>query len=138
MEVLGKYRRALFIDDYAHHPTEIQATLLAAREFYQRQRIICVFMPHTYTRTKALLPDFSKSFINADEVIILPIYGSAREQQGGVSSEDLVKKIGKKGRYLNSMKTCAAYLKKRVNKNDVVILMGAGDTFRVWDNLKQS
>ncbi|PIT94045.1 UDP-N-acetylmuramate--L-alanine ligase [Candidatus Falkowbacteria bacterium CG10_big_fil_rev_8_21_14_0_10_43_11] len=137
MEILGKYKGALFIDDYAHHPTEIQATLLALRQQYQRQRIICAFMPHTYTRTKALFDDFAKSFINADEIIILPIYGSAREKQGGVSSEELAKKIGKNTLYASSIQSCAAYLKQRVTKKNIVVLMGAGDAFRVWHNLKQ-
>lgn len=136
MEVLGKYRGALFIDDYAHHPTEIQATLLALRQRYPQRNIICAFMPHTYTRTKALLDNFAASFINADEVIILPIYASAREKRGGVSSEDLANKIGKKARYIASVNTCASYLKQRINKNDIVVLMGAGDAFRVWDALR--
>ena len=136
LEILGKYKGAPFIDDYAHHPTEIQATLLALRQQYPRQKIICAFMPHTYTRTKALFKEFAKSFINADEVIILPIYGSAREKQGGVSSEDLAKKIGKNAHYIASINACAAYLKQRVNKNNVVVLMGAGDAFRVWGTLQ--
>ena len=94
-------------------------------------------MPHTYTRTKALFDDFAKSFINADEIIILPIYGSAREKQGGVSSEELAKKIGKNTLYASSIQSCAAYLKQRVTKKNIVVLMGAGDAFRVWHNLKQ-
>ena len=138
MEVLGKYNGALFIDDYAHHPTEIKATLSAVKQKYASKNIICAFMPHTYTRTKALFNDFAKSFGDADEVIILPIYGSAREKHGGVSSEDLLKKIrSDNARIAPSMKKCAEYLKKKVDKNDIVILMGAGDTFRVWDYFKK-
>jgi len=142
MEILGKYKGALFIDDYAHHPTEIKATLLALRQRYPQNKITCAFMPHTYTRTKALLNDFAKSFINADEVIILPIYGSAREKQGGVTSEDLVKKIRRYSPKLNvhnspSIKLCAQYLKQHAQKKDTIVLMGAGDAFRVWEKINK-
>lgn len=135
MEALGRYKGALFIDDYAHHPVEIKATLAAVRQLYPKKHIICAFMPHTYTRTKALFNDFVKSFEDADEIIILPIYGSAREEQGGVSSEDLVRKIGQDAIHIPSIKKCASYLKKKVGNKDVVVLMGAGDTFRVWDEI---
>ncbi len=76
-------------DDFAHHPTEIQATLTAARELYPKARIWCVFGSHTFTRTKALLSDFSRSFHEVDRVLILDIYGSAREDQGGIHGRDL-------------------------------------------------
>ena len=92
-------------------------------------------MPHTFSRTQALFKDFSKSFNDADEVILLPIYASAREKKGKVSSEDLAKKI-KNARYNSSLQTCANYLKKKTQKNDVVILMGAGDAFRIWKLLR--
>lgn len=137
MEFLGKDNGARFFDDYAHHPTEIKKTLQSTKLRYPEKNLVCVFMPHTFTRTKALFADFTQSFKNADKLIVLPIYGSAREQQGGVSSEDLVKKIGKKASYIPTMEKCARYLKKNTTKNDVVILMGAGDTFRVWDELKK-
>ena len=92
MQLIGGCNRALIIDDYAHHPTEIKTTLAGARKMYLNKKIICVFHPHTFTRTKALLGDFGESFFDADKVIVLDIYGSAREVQGGVSSADLVKK----------------------------------------------
>ncbi len=139
MEKLGRHKGALFIDDYAHHPTEIKATLSAVRQKYPRQNIICVFMPHTYTRTKALFNNFVKSFNDADKVIILPIYGSAREKQGGVGSVKLMDAISCEGMpslYIPSIKKCAAYLKKKIKRNDVVVLMGAGDAFRVWEEIK--
>ncbi|MCG2697926.1 UDP-N-acetylmuramate--L-alanine ligase, partial [Candidatus Parcubacteria bacterium] len=90
MQILGKFNGAVIIDDYAHHPTEIKATLAGAREIYPKNKLIVVFHPHTFTRTKALLDDFAKSFGLADEVIVLDIYGSAREKHGGVHSRDLV------------------------------------------------
>lgn len=142
MEILGKYQGALFIDDYAHHPTEIKATLSAIRLRYPRQKIICVFMPHTYTRTQALLDDFAKSFTSADEVVVLPIYASAREQRGSISGQDLADKIlhnetlrhpNVKVCYVSSLIAGANYLKKHIHKDDMVVLMGAGDSFRIWD-----
>ncbi|MFA5318100.1 MAG: UDP-N-acetylmuramate--L-alanine ligase [Patescibacteria group bacterium] len=137
MEVLGKYKGALFIDDYAHHPTEIKATLKAARQKYPNKNIICAFMPHMFSRTKALLNDFAKSFNDADEILILPTYSSARENKTYEISKELVKKINKNAKYISSIKQCALYLKKSVKKDDIVILTGAGDTFRVWDELKK-
>jgi len=137
MEILGKYKGGLFIDDYAHHPAEIKATLNAVRQKYPNKNIICAFMPHMFSRTKVLLNDFSKGFNDADEVLILPTYSSARENKTYEISKDLVKKIGKNAKYISSIKACSQYLKKKVNKKDVIILMGAGDTFRVWDELKK-
>ncbi|MDD5031860.1 MAG: UDP-N-acetylmuramate--L-alanine ligase [Patescibacteria group bacterium] len=144
MQVLGEYCGATIIDDYAHHPTEIKATLAGARQIYPNKKITVVFHPHTFTRTKALLSDFSKSFGQADEVIVLDIYGSAREKQGGVSSKDLVEKIGirnkelgirQKLNYIPTLDECEKYLREKAERGDVIILMGAGDVFRIGENL---
>ena len=141
-QILGKYKEAIIIDDYAHHPTEVKATLKALREFYKNRNIITVFHPHTFTRTKALFKDFTKSFSDTDELIILNIYGSAREEQGGVTSAELVKAIkanDKKNKLkrlvlnIKKIPEVAAYLKKKISKNDLVVLMGAGDVFRVGE-----
>lgn len=140
MQILGEFKGAVIIDDYAHHPTEIKATLAGAREMYGNRKIKVVFHPHTFTRTKALLDDFAKSFDGADETIILDIYGSAREKQGGVSSKDLVHKVESrkskvKVSHIPALKECEEYLRKNIESGDVVILMGAGDVFRVGENL---
>ncbi|MDO8557602.1 MAG: UDP-N-acetylmuramate--L-alanine ligase [bacterium] len=137
-EYKGIYHGALLIDDYAHHPAEIKATLKAARELYPKKRIIAVFHPHTYTRTKALLGDFAKSFSDADEVIVLDIYGSAREKQGGVSSKELVKRASvwhKHIRHIATIPRAVLYFKKRLKKGDVLIAMGAGDVWKVHKGL---
>ncbi len=138
MEVMGEFKGAVIIDDYAHHPTEVKATLAGAREIFGDKKIKVVFHPHTFTRTKALLDDFAKSFGDADEVIVLDIYGSAREEHGGVSSADLVQKLKAKSyklqaKYIPSLKQCEEYLRENVEKGDVVILMGAGDVFRIGE-----
>ena len=130
LEVIGRRKKALIIDDYAHHPEEIKATLDALKEKYPEKNLICVFHPHTFTRTKALLSDFSQSFDKADEVIILDIYGSAREKQGGVSSEDLVEKMSMFQRNVSHLKTLDDVfedLKDRIGSDDVVVTMGAGN-----------
>jgi len=143
-QVLGHYRGALIIDDYAHHPTEIQATLAGFKERYPRRRLIVVFHPHTFTRTQKLFKDFIKSFALADEVIVLDIYGSAREKQGGVSSRELaegIKRFNQRRaipqgvRYLPLARQATAYLKKSLAPNDLVVLMGAGDVFRIGQDL---
>ncbi len=139
-QILGTYNGAVYIDDYAHHPTEIKATLEAIKETYSDKKIITVFHPHTFTRTKALFKDFVDSFFASDELIVLDIYGSAREKQGGVSSLALVKAIklaNKKKNNKQSVKNIKTipevinYLKARAKAGEVVLLMGAGDVFRV-------
>ncbi len=148
MQKLGLYNQAQFIDDYAHHPTEVIASLSALRKAYKNRNIITVFHPHTYTRTKELFSEFSKSFDDTNELIVLDIYGSAREKQGGTSSAKLVSAINrnykkeivnkerKKAVNIKTISEVAKYLKQNAKKGDVVVLMGAGDVFRVWDLLK--
>ena len=151
MQIMGKFNNAIIIDDYAHHPTEIKATLAGAREVYPKNKLITVFHPHTFSRTKALLDDFAGSFGLADEIIVLDIYGSAREEQGGVHSKDLVNRVksmpsrsigGQKSKvksqhvlYIPTLDECEEYLRNRVKSGDVVLLMGAGDVFRIGEGL---
>lgn len=139
-ERVGERNGAILIDDYAHHPEEIKATLKAAREIYPEKNIITVFHPHTFTRTKALLAEFSQSFSDTHKVIIIDIYGSAREVQGGVSSKELVDLINKydhnKAEYIPTINEVVEYLKDKVGENDVIISMGAGDVWKVANQLK--
>lgn len=143
-QVLGEYQGALVVDDYAHHPTEIKATLAGVRARYQTKKIITVFHPHTFTRTRALFKDFVTSFTETDELIILDIYGSARERQGGVSSAQLVTAIKKYNaskkqpqsvRHISTLSQATQYLKKYLKPGDALLLMGAGDVFRVGEEL---
>lgn len=144
MEVLGKYNGAKIIDDYAHHPTEIKATLRGIKEIYNDKNIICVFHPHTYTRTKGMLDDYGKCFSNVNELIVLDIYGSAREEQGGVHSRDIIKvieiynqknNIKQSVKYIGDLLSVEDYLRKKIGLGDLVILMGAGDVFRIGERL---
>lgn len=143
-QYLGEYRGAKIIDDYAHHPSEVKATITALQEKYPNSYLRIVFHPHTYTRTKALFKDFVKSFVGVGELIILDIYGSAREEQGGVSSVELLKEIrvynkqkkaNQKLKHVKGIDEAAKYLKQTVKKDEVILLMGAGDVFRVADIL---
>jgi UDP-N-acetylmuramate--alanine ligase len=138
-EYIGMRNGAILIDDYGHHPEEIKATLSAARDFFPKKRIWCVFHPHTFTRTAALLQEFAQSFENADRVIILDIYGSAREVQGGVHSKDLVEKAQKYHRnikYIPTIDETVEYLKDKIGSGDLVLTIGAGNVWEVGEKLK--
>lgn len=142
MEIMGEFNGATIIDDYAHHPTEVKATLAGVREVYKGKKIKVIFHPHTFTRTKVMLNEFAESFNDADEVIVLDIYGSAREEHGGVSSEDLVNKIKEQGKenakHIPTLKECEEYLRENIERGDIILLMGAGDVFRIGKNLVKS
>ncbi|RPK16064.1 UDP-N-acetylmuramate--L-alanine ligase [Priestia endophytica] len=118
-KVLGSQ---VIIDDYAHHPTEIQATISAARQKYPDREIIAVFQPHTFTRTQTFLGEFAESLQSADKVYLCDIFGSAREKQGNLSIEDLRSKI--EGAELISEESIEKLSK---HEKGVLIFMGAGD-----------
>ncbi|MBI2639236.1 UDP-N-acetylmuramate--L-alanine ligase [Candidatus Peregrinibacteria bacterium] len=139
-EVKGKFGKTLFIDDYAHHPVEIQATLQAARERFPKEKICVVFQPHQYNRTKNLLKEFAASFEKADSVIIPNIYEvrDRKEDTAAVSTEKLVKEIRKRHRHVengNGLEKTAEWLKKHAKKFDVVFTMGAGDVWKIAEKL---
>jgi UDP-N-acetylmuramate--alanine ligase len=141
-EYIGLYKKAILIDDYSHHPEEIKAALLTARNLYPQKNIITIFHPHTFTRTKALLQEFAQSFDDTDKVIVIDIYGSAREEQGGVSSADLVNLINKyapanpqKAEYIPTIDEVVAYLKESNLGDSVVITMGAGNVWQIAQKL---
>ncbi|AIQ14090.1 UDP-N-acetylmuramate--L-alanine ligase [Paenibacillus durus] len=143
-QVLGEADDILIIDDYAHHPTEIQATISAAKT--TGKRIIAVFQPQRYTRTFFLLDAFSRAFGEADEVIITDIYSPAGEKQiEGVTSAKLVELITQNSnsgaRYLPAKEDVLEDLRDRLTPGDLVITMGAGDIYKVGyalaDNLRK-
>lgn len=142
-EIVGEHGGILIMDDYAHHPTAIKATLQGLREFYPNRRIIVDFMSHTYSRTKALLYDFARSFDAADIVILNKIYASVREQNdGSVSGEILyeqTKKRHKKTVYFEEPLSALDYVLSELRPNDLFITMGAGDNWKlgkaVWEKL---
>ncbi|MBQ9927440.1 MAG: UDP-N-acetylmuramate--L-alanine ligase [Lachnospiraceae bacterium] len=136
-EYKGEYNGISIIDDYAHHPTEITATLKAAAN-YPHQKLWCVFQPHTYTRTKAFLKDFAKSLSLADEVILAPIYAARETDTLGVSSETLQKEIealGKTCYCLPSFEEIEKFISSNCSAGDLLITMGAGDVVNIGENL---
>lgn len=139
-EYIGRRNGAILIDDYGHHPEEIKATLKGAKEVYPDKNIIAVFHPHSYSRTEALLQEFAQSFDDANQVIVLNIYGSARENSGKVSSKNLTDLINKYNRgkagYIPTINAAAEYLKDKIGENDVVLCIGAGNVNEVAEKLK--
>ncbi|CAM3318656.1 UDP-N-acetylmuramate--L-alanine ligase [Paenibacillus lupini] len=140
-QVLGEVNDILVIDDYAHHPTEIQATISAAKA--TGKRIIAVFQPQRYTRTFFLLEQFSRAFPEADEVIITDIYSPAGEQQiEGVHSRKLVDMIKTNSNantlYIPTKEEVLEHLTAKVAPGDLVITMGAGDIWKTADALAKT
>lgn len=131
-------------DDYAHHPTEITATLQGFREIYPhgQKEITVVFQPHLYSRTKMLLEDFGASFAQADHVIVLPIYAAREENDGSVSSEMLAEKI--RGHKINAdafetfQEAFETLERRNLGPNDVLVTMGAGEAYQIGEALLQS
>lgn len=138
-EFIGQAGGIKLYDDYAHHPTEIAATLRAARQWFGKKRIICLFQPHTYSRTKALFNNFLTCFSEADEVIITEIYASAREKKDPtVSVEQLVNGIRKYTPNVFCLDSCqkiGQFLKSRARPGDIIFTMGAGDIFHYHEEI---
>lgn len=136
-EYKGEVGGVTILDDYAHHPTEITATLKAAAN-YPHKTLWCVFQPHTYTRTKAFLKDFAKALTLADKVILADIYAAREKNTIGISSEDLLKEIEKLGtecHYFHTFDEIENFLLKNCINGDLLITMGAGDVVKIGENL---
>ena len=120
------------IDDYAHHPTEMKATIQAARQKFPQKKLVVVFQPHTFSRTKKYAKDFEKILRDVDKAYVTPIYASAREASGDISSDDLVAKIpGSEVIDLDNIADLAQ------NENSVIVFMGAGDIQKYEDALEE-
>ena len=134
-EVQGAARGVLIINDYAHHPTEIRATLSAARARYPKRRLWAVWQPHTYSRTRTLFNDFIGAFDEADEVIVTEIY-AAREPKQDFSSAELVKAMSHpRVHFIDTLEDTTEYLLQHVQKDDVVLVLSAGDADQVSEQL---
>ncbi|MFC1595049.1 UDP-N-acetylmuramate--L-alanine ligase [Patescibacteria group bacterium] len=131
----------VIIDDYAHHPSEIKAALKAVRARYPGRTITAVFQPHTFSRTQVFLEEFSKSFEDADNIVILEVYSSAREKKGDIGGENLTKLIqssGKEVSFYNSIDEARQGLKEIIPRsNGVLITIGAGDVWRLARYFKE-
>lgn len=138
-DILGEVKSCKIIDDYAHHPAEIKATLEAAKN-YPHNNIWCVFQPHTFTRTKALLDDFGASFDNADHIIIADIYAAREIDTGEVNSKILANKIKEHNPesdvyYMKDFDEIAKYIYENMKAKDLVLTMGAGDVYLIGEKI---
>ncbi|MBI4579068.1 MAG: UDP-N-acetylmuramate--L-alanine ligase, partial [Planctomycetes bacterium] len=136
----GEVAGVSVVDDYAHHPTEIQVTLKAAREFYAPRRMYVVFQPHQHSRTRFLLSDFARSFSAADVVVVPDIYfvRDSESERDLIAATDLVNQIHSRGgeaRYEPDFDRIVAMLCREVQANDLVVTMGAGNVWQIADNL---
>ena len=125
-------------DDYGHHPTEIKATLQGAREAFPTQKIVVVFQPHLYSRTKDHLAAFGQCFARADAVVLLPIYPAREQDPGDISSQMVVAEIqknGKSAQFTVSFAEAAALAEKLSGAGDLILTLGAGETNKVADIL---
>ncbi len=128
------------MDDFAHHPTEIQASLRAMADAYEPRRILCIFQPHQHSRTRFLLKDFAASFALADEVLVPEIYfvRDSEQERDHVSSEDLVAQIrlrGGQARHLQTFDDITEYVMNIARPGDLVVTMGAGNVWEIADEL---
>ena len=136
-QIKGHLGDITIVDDYAHHPTEISATLAAAKNFPHKETW-CVFQPHTYSRTKALLADFAEALKAADHVVLADIYAARETDTLGISSKNLQEEIIKRGgdcRFFHSFSEIEIFLLQSCNPGDLLITMGAGDVYRVGEEL---
>ena len=134
-ERLGTWRGAAVIDDYAHHPTEVAATLEAARATAGSHRVHAVFQPHLYSRTQLLAEDFGRALLAADHAVVLDVYGSREEPMEGVSGELVVQAAKACGHrrvcYCPDWDQAMAELAPNVQEGDLVLALGAGDVYRL-------
>lgn len=140
-EHLGETKKgAVVYDDYAHHPDEISTTLKGFKERFKKKKIIVVFQPHLYSRTKTFFNEFVKSFEYADEIIVAPIYAAREDDDGSINSEMLAQAItdsGKKAWYMSDFYNIEDMLNKEYTSKDLIITMGAGNIYEIAEHLTQ-
>ncbi|MDA3787219.1 MAG: UDP-N-acetylmuramate--L-alanine ligase [Desulfobacula sp.] len=139
LEIKGRKKGILVIDDYGHHPTEIMATLTAIRESRMGKRLIVVFQPHRYTRTQGLFHEFTRSFYQSDILIVLPIYAASEKEIKGVDAQGLCEGIRKHGHkevaYAPDFNQALSMITHKAKKGDVVLTLGAGDIYTLGEKL---
>jgi len=130
-EVRGERKGVIVIDDYAHHPTEIRATLAGAKARYPKHRIWAVWQPHTYSRTQTLFVEFSRAFADADQVLVTEIYASREAKQDFSSAEVVSSMPHSSARYTGSLGDTTKYLLKHLRSGDVLLVLSAGDADQI-------
>ena len=138
-ERLGSFRGAAVVDDYAHHPAEVAATLAAAREAFPGARLVAVFQPHLYSRTQQLAKEFGRSLLGADQAWVTDVYAAREEPIPGVSGELVVEAARASGHrnvgYVTHWRELPPVLAQSVGEGEVVLTMGAGDVFKLGQQL---
>ncbi|MBL8880983.1 MAG: UDP-N-acetylmuramate--L-alanine ligase [Phycisphaerales bacterium] len=142
LELKGAVNDVRVVDDYAHHPSEIRATLAAARERFAPRRLWCVFQPHQYSRTRQLLDEFASAFAAADEVVVPPIFAArdSEEDRRAVSAQAVAERIrgnGRSARHIADFENIVDFLASEARPGDVVLTMGAGNIGKIADDLVQ-
>jgi len=131
-QTMGEIQDILVVDDYAHHPTEIRATLAAARSGWPDKRIVCIFQPHRYTRTALLKDQFGKAFADADKIIITDIYAASEKPIPGISGKTIADGISdKEVLYVPRKEKIAEYLMQDIREGDMILTLGAGDIYTI-------
>jgi UDP-N-acetylmuramate--alanine ligase len=133
-ELKGEAQDVVVIDDYAHHPTEVRATLAAARERYPERTIWAVFQPHTFSRTSALLDQFAASLAEADQAVVTAIFAAREQDDGSISGADIVKRMPhQKARYIADWRFVTYYLLANLRPGDLLLTLGAGDVYKIGE-----
>ena len=133
----GNFNGITVIDDYAHHPTEVKATLSAAKNI-EKNKLWCIFQPHTYSRTYNLLDEFSEAFDDADKIVVADIYAAREKDTGLINSSVLVERIKQRGGdavYVGGFDEIKEYIRQNCSKGDLLITMGAGDVYLIGEDL---
>jgi len=139
LQLKGEKNGISIIDDYGHHPTEIKTTLTAARESWPDRRLVVVFQPHRYTRTRALFSDFTRSFYQSDFLVVLPIYAAGETEIEGVDSDSISEGIKAHGHKnvicVKDHAEAVLVLKENLKERDILLTLGAGDVWKVGDEV---
>lgn len=138
-EIKGETNGVLIIDDYAHHPTEVRATLSAARSGWTDKRIVCLFQPHTFSRTRDFFKEFGQSFDDADVLVVLDVYPAREKPIEGVTGELIAKTARQSGHrnvhYYANKEDAQGFLKSFLTGNDMLLTVGAGDVWKIGELL---
>ena len=139
LEIKGESNGGTVIDDYGHHPTEIKVTLETLEENWQNRRKVVVFQPHRYSRTRALFDEFSRAFYQSDVLVVLPIYAASEKEIEGVTSQHLCEEIKAHGHkeviYADGFKDALSHLRQILKPGDVLLTLGAGDVYKVGEEV---
>jgi UDP-N-acetylmuramate--alanine ligase len=139
LEIKGDVNGITIVDDYGHHPTEIKTTLQAAKEAWPDRRMVVVFQPHRYSRTRALFDEFTRSFYQSDVLLVLPIYSAGEKVIEGVDSSSMCDGIRQHGHKevlcKDTIASAVAGLKDILVPEDILLTLGAGDVWKVGEEI---